>query len=179
MIKRISYLIVFYSLLILSAIVFQSCCQGSVRIVGNGTMEIFNSALNSGDDITGPFAIYVYPETVISDIGEFGLMNSAYALSCDYPYDNNIVPNSIALTCDKAFEFDGMTIVAGTDLLDLDGVEVPAISNFDQTNEVLIEFTSIFIDQVVFEGVEHTFTISMSTNDGLDILNSASVNFSL
>ena len=183
MIKRISHLVILYIFLLGSAVILQSCCdEESIRIIGDGDMSIYNSDANSTatfeDDITGSFAVYLAPETVISDVTEFGFMNSAYAFSCDYNFANSIMPESLVLTCDKAFELGDMTIEAGTDLLVLEGVETPG-NNVSGIQDALISFTETFTDQAVFEEAEYTFTINMSTDDGLDIANSASAFFRL
>ena len=185
MIKRISHLVILYTFLFGTAIFVQSCCndEDTITIVGNGTMEIFNSSTNGNvpveGDITGAFVVFVTPETEISDVTEFGLMNSAYAVSCDFEFANNIQLESLVLTCDKSFELGDLTIEAGTDLLNFDGVVVPSVSNLRLSAEVLITFTNTFTDQAVFEESVHTFTINMSTDDGLDIVNSATAVFRL
>jgi len=183
MIKRISHLAILYAFLFGSAIFLQSCCDETIRIVGNGEMIIYNSNINDPSnaegDITGTFAVYLAPETEISDVTVLGFMNSAYATSCDYDFANNIMQESLVLTCDKAFELGDITIAAGTDLIGLEGVESLPSNNSIGNQDALISFNDTFIDQVVFEETEYTFTINMSTNDGLDIVNSATAFFSL
>ena len=169
----------FYIFLFGTAVILQSCCdEESIRIVGNGDMSIYNSDINGtvtfDDDIIGSFAVYIAPETEISDVTELGFMNSANAYTCDPVFANNILPESLVLTCDKAFELGDITVESGTNLLDLDGVES---SNSLGSLDALIIFTETFIDQAVFEESEYTFTINMSTDDGLDIVNSASAFF--
>jgi len=183
MIKRISHLAIIYAFLFGSAIFLQSCCDETIRIVGNGEMIIYNSNINdpsnTDEHITGIFAVYSAPETVISNVAELVLMSSAFATSCDYDYANRLMQESIVLTCDRAFELGGMTIAAGTDLIGLEGVESLPSNNSIGNQDALVSFNDTFIDQVVFEETEYTFTINMSTNDGLAIVNSATAVFRL
>jgi len=149
--KRFYQLACFYFSFFLLAILLQSCCRGDLYISDHGTVNITDLDDLLGDGIiNGAFFLTVVPQLdVASTNTDFGLINTANALSCDRPILNDVLESSISITCDKEFVFEGTTIPVGTDFINSAGIT-----------------TNIQNEQ--FELDDYTFTITYSSDDDLD-----------
>lgn len=166
--KKIKSIFQFYLILMVSAIVFQSCCSENFRIIGNGELRIFDATALSGveaDTIRGSFFMEVeFEREMVFNWKELSLMSTAYATSCEPNFENALVETTMTLSCSKSFVYDGQTIAANTDFSNIDELVVSVFADF---GSISVLFDESFLGNVEFQNGEHVFTIAIETTDGL------------
>ena len=174
--KRVTKIFTIFILLSVYSFILESCCTETYRIIGGGTIEVYDvDPINSFDlmpidTIRNSFYLAIKFETELSsNLQDFSLMNTAYAVSCDYEIDNPIDRANIKLTCDNSFELGNDTIEANTDfaqnaMLNFTFYGYPGIEG-----HLIIEFPKAFIDQAVFQKEEYTFKVEGTTTDDIDV----------
>jgi len=181
--KRAKKIFTIFILLSAYSFILESCCSETYSIIGSGTIEVFDEdpintfPLTPIETISGSFYLAINFETEIaSNLQEFSLMNSAYAVSCDYEIDNPVDRQNMKLTCDKSFELDGNTIEANTDFAQLPELNFSFLGyQGSPVGHIIIEFPSAFIDQAVFQKEEYTFKMEGTTTDDLELESEVSV----
>ncbi len=182
--KRIKSLFSLYISLFAFTIILQSCCQDTPVITIIGAEDIFFAeeqelpitVAENATTLTGlPFTMSVNMELEFAAIfnGPI-LMSSAWATSCDETYLNSLDAGTVSVSCDKDFSFDGDIISAGSSFQNID--ELLVIVN---TENIIITATEEFMNLVEFENGQHTFTISITTSDGLDLESTGNINISI
>ena len=144
----------------------QSCCSSEVIITGGGELFPHTTLGYEVDTVTGPFSLSGYFEvdrTTASNLTS-GFSNSAYAFSCGISY-LNALENSFQLTLDKPFIYNGDTIIAGENILELDKV----IELFEAEARETIHFSEDFLSLTEFEPGDYTFNLNGHTTDGIDL----------
>lgn len=109
---------------------------------------------------------------------DVGLINSALATSCGETYLNGLLQNTVKLSLDKPFKYNGQTIEADSNFINLDPSKFLAEISTEY-GFVEIRATTDFLSNAEFENGQHTFHISAETTDGLLLENDLSVYFDL
>ncbi len=157
-----------------SASIFQSCCRQEYRIHEEGgylrAMYYYDDEMSAPVEvevIQAPFKLIAEFGTEVVQVPSVQWLSSAYALKCDYPIVNLIEEESIVLTLSESFVWNGDTLAANTDLLQLEdaGIELPAA----YPGTVEFDFTKQFFDQVTWISEAYTFQFSALTNDGVQL----------
>lgn len=177
---RTKTIIKFYFLFLLSSVLLHSCCSEPTRvtIVGTGELSFIGTDESpSGTGIieevgAGPFSIFVNFELEFASQFKPELMSSAYGFSCDEEFQNSLVKSSLSLTTDKDLIHDGEIRKAGSELKDLKGLIILVSSG-----EVVITFSHETRDVTEFASDTYTFSLSISTDDGLDMVSEGSLSF--
>lgn len=170
--------LVIYIAIMATSVVIQGCCEEEYKIVGNGTFEVFDKNFAPIDTIKNEFYIRAYFE--VMEVGmqnDFSLINSALATSCGEKYLNELLPNTVTFSLDKPFNYDGNTIEANSNFINIDSTKLLVTTTFDGVVE--IRATTDFLSNAEFENGQHTFHISAETTDGLLLENDLSVYFDL
>ena len=168
--------------LFLCAFLLQACfhCDESLRITGNYAIQASTDRFQAYEitTVNGPFFLLAtYDTENVSYITFPGIMNSAYARDCNNQYDNILITSSVQIYCDKAFTYNGSTIEANTNLLDVD-LDGFTFRHVHETR-LLFEFGLDFISDVAFAAEEYTFTVEAETDDGLQFANSIQLTMDL
>ena len=137
-------------------------------------MDIYGSdSFTLLDTVRTPFSLRASFETEIADAGlSLGLIQQAYATSCEYQYLNKLDISTLEITCDKAFQYDGNSIAAGENFSDISTLDIQSFEFYNAELEIL--FPQAFLDNAVFESADHTFTLSVKTSNDLSLNNDAS-----
>lgn len=168
----------YIGLLLISVLLFCCVCGDIVEatIIGAGTMNFFNF---EGTDIYTPVDTISSGYFWLSNNCELeyanldasaGLLDYAYGLSCDEEFLNAVDETSLWLSCDKVINHDGRAINPNDNLL-----TIPTIISLTSNGLVQVTFTEEFIDLTEFQRGNHTFNLSMRTDDGLDLKNTGTV----
>ncbi len=169
---------VFYTMVMVISVTIQGCCENEYRITGNGTFEVFDKGFGPIDTINDEFYIRAYFE--IMEVGmqnNFSLINSALATSCGEKYLNELLTNTVKLSLDKPFNYDGKAIEANSNFINIDSAKLLVTTTFDGVVE--IRATTDFLSSAAFEKGQHIFHIYAETTDGLVLENELSVYFDL
>lgn len=164
-----------FLILLINIMMIGSCCTDTYTIVGTGDLQAFE--LENRFEITeviGSFILISYFDLEVA-YQEFQnpFSNELYGTSCDVSLTNPIDDVGILLTCNKSFEYDGSTIEAGTNLIE---IETVIMDNFNDHISVL--FTTRFTDRADFTDMDnYEFTLEFETSDGLT--NSTSISLDM
>ena len=170
--------LVFYAMIMAVSVTIQGCCEEEYKIVGNGSFEIFDKDIAPIDTIKNEFYIRAYFEVIeVGMQNDFSLINSALATSCGEKYLNELLPNSVKFSLDNPFNYDGKTIEANSNFIDIDSTKLLVTTTVDGIVE--IRATTDFLSNAEFENGQHTFHIYAETTDGLVLENDLSVYFDL
>lgn len=163
--------ILFYSMLLIVSLIIQSCCNSDYKITGDGQLRAYQLDYVEIDTVQSEFMLISYFDAeVVGMMDEFSIIPTAYALSCDYYYINSLDKSTAQLTLDKDVILNGDTLIAGTNFIDMDGIEFEKGPSYDAHMD--IKLTQVFLDQVVFKKEAYTFKVNISTDDGFDLENS-------
>lgn len=169
--KNLEKAIVFYFGLILLSLIIQSCCNTDYKITGDGQLKAYQLDYVEIDTVQSEFMLISYFDAeVVGMIDDFSIIPSAYAVSCDYYYINSLDKSTTRLTLDKDIMLNGDTLMAGTNLIEIAGIEFETGPSYDAHMD--IKLTQSFLDQVIFEKEAYTFKVNISTDDGLELENS-------
>ncbi len=169
--KTQSFFLIYFGLLA-GSLLWSSCCEEIMRVIGTGTFLAQEIDDPNAEVIRAPFHLSVYLETEIIAEAPVGMISPSYATTCDREYDNEILVESRVLRCDLPFLFNGDTILAGENLLDL-----PGVAQF-QSNEVYWQrftFDSLFLSQAIIPNGLYQFQYEMETDDGVMLSDSLQV----
>lgn len=147
----------------------QSCCSSEMIITGGGELHPHTTLGYKVDTVTEPFSLSAYFEverTTASNLTS-GFGNSVYAFSCGINY-LNALESSFQLTLDKSFIYNGGTISAGENIIELDKV----IEHFEAEARETIHFSEDFLRISQFEAGSYTFTLNGRTTDGIELISS-------
>lgn len=165
----------FYFTLIIFSVIIQGCCTNTFTIIGNGTLRAYliDEIFTPVDTITGEFILRNEYETRLSGLEDFSLISSAMATTCAQEFTNTLETQSVKITCDQDFIFDGNTIAANTDFSNFEELKI----DFQQfgNNFLELHFQESFMNKVTFENQEYTFTVTSKTDDGLDLENQVTI----
>ncbi len=169
--KSIKNVVLFYTFLMVCAVVMQSCCTDENQIIGSGTIDVFEvDSFTKLDTIGGPFKLVInYETTTVGNFTDFNIIASSYALTCEENYINSIDESSLKISCDKDFTYDGDIISANTNFLTIPEMKRDLTADF--IIELSIFFEAAFINNATFEEGTHTFKVESKTSDGLDLVN--------
>ncbi|KAA3622981.1 MAG: hypothetical protein DWQ02_25255 [Bacteroidetes bacterium] len=170
--KLVKRALLFFSLLLATSVIIQSCCETNITIVGNGSMFISQNDNNRQDTIRSEFRIVLYLEMdYANNLGGSGIISSAYATQCMEFLVNTMNRESLKLTCDRDFLFEGMVIEAGTDFLN---EEIMPVLFHDEGGEIYIFLNNEYLNSAQFETGDHEFSIEIETSDGAVFTNQQS-----
>lgn len=182
--KRIKSLLSFYVSIFALAIIIQSCCQDAQVITIIGAEDIFFleqpelpfAGAESATTLSGlPFTMSVTMELEFAaTFTDPGLISSAWSTSCDDTYMNNLEAGTVAVSCNRDFSYNGSVISSGTNLVDIEELAVIV-----DAESILVSATEEFMELVDFTNGQHTFTISINTSDGLDLVSEGTVEISI
>jgi len=167
--------LVIYIAIMATSVVIQGCCEEEYRITGNGTFEVFDKDFNPIDTLKNEFVLIAAFE--IMRVGmqvDAGLINSALATSCGENYLNGLLANTVSLSLDKSFKYNGQTIEAGSNFINLDPSKFLAQINSEH-GFVEIRVTTDFLNNAEFDKGYGTFHVNGETTDGLLLENDLSV----
>ena len=96
------------------------------------------------------------------------LGNVCYALTLPTAIDNSLLRNTFSITFDKTFIYNGNTILAMTNIFEIDAIS-KEINEFETNNppwEIGLEFSDVFFKNSVFDiSEEYAVTFSCETTD--------------
>ncbi len=168
-----------YLFLAILAVGIYGCCIRELKISGAQTIRMFhldNDLQNFRDTVKGPFGILVQydVERIASLPIDAGLMQMAYALSCDYSNQNDFDEATLRISCDRAFLLDGVRIDPHSDFIRHEALL--ASTYFQQyLADCSIYFRQEFLDRAVFDRDVYTFRVYVETTDGLQLEKSISL----
>ena len=96
-----------------------------------------------------------------------GLTTTALATTCAQENLNLILENTIKVSCDKDFVFDGVTYEANSDFSQIEELEV--VVNQFRGSHMTVTFPQEFLDKVEFPNEFINFKIETDTDDGLSL----------
>ncbi len=172
--KKVIRAIFFCTSLISISVIIQSCCTDKYKIIGNGTIQILDtSTFTNVDTIRAPFSINMLFESEIAGLFQTGLIQSAYATSCEYVFENPADLNTFEIKSNKGFTYDGQMIEADSDFSNLSNLRVEVFDYFG--GELQVHFNQAFLDLTIFDQDDFTFSIKIKTEDDLELSNDVSV----
>lgn len=173
--KKLQKAFLLYFSLIIFSVFIQGCCTNTYTIIGNGTLSAYSidEPYTPIDTIIGEFILRNEYETRFSSLEEFSIISSTMATSCAQEYTNKLETQSVKISCDQDFTFDGNTISADTDFSNLEELKID--SQQFENNLLELHFHQSFIDKVTFENQEYIFTVSIATDNGLDFENQVTI----
>ena len=169
--KKINKAILFYISLIVFSVVIQSCCTQEYTIIGNGTIESYSTdEFTPVIIVTKPFQIiWSYEVSIIGFRSDIGLATTALATTCAQENLNVILENTIKISCDKPFIYDGVTYEVGADFSQIEELIIDA--NQFRGSFMEVTFPQEFLDKVEFPNEMVNFNIVAETDDGLALEN--------
>lgn len=169
--KNLSKAVSFYLLLMTTAVVIQSCCSDTYRIIGNGVMSVYEfGTIEELDTVRTPFVLSTeFDVELISSLAPNGLINGAYATSCEQTFVNSLDASSFKITCDKSFEFNGETYDANENFKDLGTLQIETFEFYGAS--ITITFNQAFLNDATFQQGDHTFSIEITTSNDLVLEN--------
>lgn len=173
--KNLQKAFLFYFSLLTFSVIIQGCCTNTYTIIGSGTLSAYSidEPYTPIDTISGAFILRNEYETRFSGLEDFSIISSSMATSCAEEFTNQLETQSVKISCDQDFIFDGNTISANSDFSSLEELKID-IQQFE-TNLLELHFQQSFMDKVTFENQEYTFTISSKTDNGLDLENQVTI----
>jgi len=169
--KKIKLAVFFYLGMMSISLFFQSCgCENKFRIIDTGSIFLMDSSFVEIDTVRTAFKFIVNPElNEIVNFHNFGLINSSLAFQCNDVLVNNILPESITLSCNKEFVLSNEVIEANSNFINKDGIEISISDVLKGYTEFAIEVNSAFIQNSIFEEETYTFSINAVTDDDLEL----------
>lgn len=179
MIDILKKALILYSSVFTLSFISYACCEDNFEIIGNGEIKAYDfktSKYYSNDAtglITGAFKIEVNHETAISKT-KTNLISSALATSCAENYKNDLVESSLKITLNKDFMYNGQLIVKGSNIKDLEDLDVSygfggIFLNVDEYTIIKMSFTN----------EPYEFRFEVETTDGMILVNSINLNFNI
>lgn len=161
-----------YGLVILSCII-PGCCEEEYTITSVGNMQAYKLFGDGGTDrvpiitVTGDFILGIYFEERMSGLNTVSFINSSYAHSCKETRLNAIENASLNLSLDKEFVLNGDTVMAHTNLLDIEnsGIERRSLVN----GMVEFQFTNSFFSNATLENGDYLFSFDGMTDDDVHL----------
>jgi hypothetical protein len=158
--------------LILAGGLIQSCCEEEFAIKGQGNMRALFVNSNGGwsphgDTIRSPFILSTgFQSEYVRQVSIGSVMSSAYAFSCGTIFLNELDSETLVLTVDKSFLLGNDTVPAFQNLLPVEGLEKEVTPEW---GNVFVTFSKEFLDQAKFDHGIHTFKMTGTTTDGIDL----------
>ncbi|WP_378181956.1 hypothetical protein [Aquimarina sp. SS2-1] len=182
--KKIITTVKLYVAFTLVSVIAYSCCpEQTFQLQSFESLEIFQLATQ---DIQDPVTTVTDEFTLLARFGEntfttatidFNFITSAFATSCDNDtFLNRLNEESLVVSLDKEFIYDGNTIPANSNLID-----ITEIANKTEVFYDLIQITFLndFLEKSQFENQEYTFTLYVETTDGFEFEKQVSVTLNL
>lgn len=177
--KKLQKAFLFYFSLVFFSIIFQACCTNTYTIIGNGELKAYsiNEIYVPVDTIQGEFILRAEYETRFSSLDHFSIISSSMATTCAEEFTNKIETQSVQITCDQDFIFDGNTVLSNSDFSSLEELNI----DFQQFGSNILElhFQQSFMDKAIFENQEYSFIVSSKTDDGLELESQVTVMMNL
>lgn len=169
-----------YGLILLSGLI-QSCCEEEITITSFGSMEAWrlyedeNGYMDreSISTVTGEFILGTYFVEEISSLNNVSLMSSSYALSCKETRINSVDKSSLDLSMNKGFVLNGDSVLANTNLLEIEnlGVELQDMAG----GNIEFRFTESFFSNTTLENGSYIFKFNGSTDDNVQLTSEMSL----
>ncbi len=166
-----TFIKLYTSFILLSAVSYSCCPEQIFQIQSFESLELFElnnqSSQDSATVITDEFTLYAkFSEnnSTAANIN-FNLITSAFATSCDNDtFLNQLNEESLVITLDKDFIYDGNTITANSNLAEITEIA----NNIDFFYDIIsVNFLNELLDKSQFKNQEYTFTLSIGTTDDL------------
>jgi hypothetical protein len=170
---------VYLSLSILSLITYACCEEQNFRISGTAfhktydanTAQIFEMGTTAL--ITGPFNVNIYQQADgVLALHNLSFGTTAYATSCPENYLNYMQEESLELSFHKSIVYNGDTLAPGSNLRNLEGLKFEIF-----WSDLSIYFTDSLMQQLSFDDGPYQLTISIKTDDGLDLRSQINMEF--
>ena len=138
--KNLQKAFLFYFSIIIFSVIIQGCCTNTYTIIGNGTLRAYliDERYTPVDTISGEFILRNEYETSVTGLEDFSLISSAMATTCAEEFTNTLAAQSVKITCDKDFMFDGNTISSNSDFSNLEELKIDFQQFF--TNSLELHF---------------------------------------
>jgi len=170
--KNFKTFIRLYTSFILLSVINYSCCPEQIfQIRSFRSLTLFELNTQSSQDsaalITDEFVLQAEFSdiSIASTYTSFNFITSAFATSCDNDtFLNRLNEESLIISLDKDFIYDGNTIAANSNLVEITEI-ADNIDIFYDT--VSVKFLNDFLNKSQFENQEYTFTLSIETTDDL------------
>ncbi|MGY3791419.1 hypothetical protein [Aquimarina sp. 433] len=172
--KKIITTIKLYVVFSLVSVIGYSCCpEQKYQIQNIRSIELFELNTTSTPDsevvLTGEFTLIARFDinNIASSNINVNLIPSAYAFHtyCDNTsYINELNLESLKISLDKDFIYDGNIIHANSNLIEITEIA----NNIDlYLTTLYVDFLNEFLEKSQFENQEYNFTFSIETTDGL------------
>lgn len=168
--KKFIQLFYAYVILLFGSLLIYGCCDWEKRIIGADEIKaitLVDGTSARTDTIRAWFRISANFETeTISMAPEVCMISSSYATSCDPVYLNELLAESLVVTCNQPMVVAGETIAAGTNLTTVPQIEIE-ISEEHPTVDV--RFSQEMLDLSELTNGWNKFQLEIDTNDGVEI----------
>lgn len=153
------------------AIILQSCCEERFIITSNGEMSAWEvteyQERNPIDTIRGEFILEIhFMEQLVFNSKNISLIKTASATSCVQTYLNEILPNSMELTIDKEWIYDGDTLSQNFNLLSLDTSAIELDSYYGYLS---VSFKENFFSKASIDAGLCAFQFNAETDDNIEL----------
>ena len=110
--KKLQKAFLLYFSLVIFSVFIQGCCTNTYTIIGDGTLRAYSidERYTPVDTIAGEFILRNEYESRLSGLEDFSLISSTMATTCKQEFTNTLETQSVKITCDQDFIFDGNTI---------------------------------------------------------------------
>ncbi len=170
--KNLNTFIKVYVSFILLSVVSYSCCPEQIfQIQSFESLKLLELNSHSSQDsaimLTDEFFLYAeFSDTKIASTNiHLDIITSAYATSCDNDtFLNQLNQESLIIRLDKDFIYDGNTITANSNLVEIAEIDTNIDFFYDT---ISVNFLNEFLEKSQFENQEYTFTLSIETTDDL------------
>jgi hypothetical protein len=187
--KRLKALLGLYTLIVISALV-NGCCKGEYRLTGFDYVTATETVIEPDSTVrymditkvTGEFRITANLQMEMASNNNLSLMNSSYALSCDYPTINPIAENSITISMDRGFVLNGDSIPPNTNLLIYNNsgiIKESYIDRYSNRGPLEFVFTEDFFTNSILANGDYVFTIIALTEEGVKFESDIELEFDL
>lgn len=125
------------------------------------------------------FLIYTNYKLVASNLSN-GIGQSAYAWTTDLVYENEILDSTFSLSLSRPFVYAGDSVDADVDLFQYPAtMDQLSVSIYAGGPKRIIDFSTVFFENSVFDTLDYVVSISCRTDDDLELGDDLSVRFLL
>lgn len=158
----------------LSSVLIYSCCEDNYRVLFDQTEVSFFSYAGETtsqvtDTITTAFSYGLSAELELITLNELGggLLNSAYATSCDYSVSNSLVRATAIISVDKPIMIGGQEFAAGENLMDLsERFSEDIFTAYVGEHDLGIYFLDPIMANIEFPADDYEFHTYVETTEG-------------
>lgn len=183
--KKLSVFVKMYvSFTLLSAVSYSCCPEQIFQIRSFDRLSVYELTTETSSGpatvVTDEFFILAIfsPNTTTSFNVNFDFTAKAYAaIDCfNDTFLNRLNEESLIVSLDKDFVFDGETITADSNLTEIKEIKNNLAFSYDNVD---VYFLNEFLEKAQFENQEYTFTVYIETTDGLQLEKQVSVTINL